>query len=107
MEASKAEAAALGLKASVKGHVGDSNFHENITYDTTNPEQVANAKKAVKNMVKRAIEMEGTCTGEHGIGFGKKESLLLELGDDTIMVMVSRSFDDYDFAVMDDNSDCL
>ena len=43
----------------------------------------------VKNMVKRALEMEGTCTGEHSIGWGKKESLLWEVGPDTLGVMVS------------------
>lgn len=89
VEASKNEARALGLNACVKGHVGDSNFHENITYDKTNPEEYRKAEKAVKNMVLRALEMEGTCTGEHGIGFGKKDGLLKEVGEDTVTVMVS------------------
>ncbi|TVY32325.1 D-lactate dehydrogenase [cytochrome], mitochondrial [Lachnellula subtilissima] len=40
-------------------------------------------------MVKRALEMEGTCTGEHGIGIGKKEALLMEVGINTIHVMKS------------------
>lgn len=91
VEASKAEAEALGLNACVKGHVGDSNFHENITYDKSNPEEAAKVKLAVKNMVKTALEMEGTCTGEHGVGFGKKEALALEVGQDTIAVMVSET----------------
>ncbi|KAJ5490269.1 Vanillyl-alcohol oxidase C-terminal subdomain 2 [Penicillium expansum] len=85
--ASKQEAAALGLNACVKGHVGDGNFHENITYDGTKPEEYEKAKKAVKNMVQRAIDMEGTCTGEHGIGFGKKEALQKEVGNATISFM--------------------
>lgn len=91
VEASKAEAQALGLNACVKGHVGDSNFHENITYNKNVPEETAKAKLAVKNMVKRALEMEGTCTGEHGVGFGKKEALATEVGGDTITVMVGCS----------------
>lgn len=86
--ASKEEAASLGLKACVKGHVGDGNFHENITYDSTKPGEFEKAKTAVKNMVNRALEMEGTCTGEHGIGFGKKEALIREVGDDTLLFMV-------------------
>lgn len=88
---SKEEAASLGLNACVKGHVGDGNFHENITYDSTKQEEFEKVKLAVKNMVKRAIEMEGTCTGEHGIGFGKKEALRQELGDQTISFMVGCS----------------
>lgn len=88
VEASKAEAKRLGLKACVKGHVGDGNFHENITYSPSDPVQAANAEKAVKNMVKRALEKEGTCTGEHGIGFGKKEALAEEVGSDTLQMMV-------------------
>ncbi|KAL2695375.1 hypothetical protein AAEP93_003468 [Penicillium crustosum] len=84
---SKQDAAALGLNACVKGHVGDGNFHENITYDGTSPEEYEKAKKAVKNMVQRAIDMEGTCTGEHGIGFGKKEALQQEVGNATISFM--------------------
>lgn len=86
--ASKQEAGALGLNACVKGHVGDGNFHENITYDSTRPEEVEKAKSAVKIMVQRAIEMEGTCTGEHGIGFGKKEALQQEVGSRTLSCMV-------------------
>lgn len=78
----------MGLNACVKGHVGDGNFHENITYDGTSPEEYEKAKTAVKNMVSRAIDMDGTCTGEHGIGFGKKDALEQELGDKTILFMV-------------------
>ncbi|KAJ4172100.1 D-lactate ferricytochrome c oxidoreductase [Fusarium falciforme] len=87
IEDSKAHAASLGLKACVKGHIGDSNFHENITYKKTDPQEAERAKMAVKTMVKRALEMEGTCTGEHGVGIGKKDALLQEVGQDTIQVM--------------------
>lgn len=88
VDISKSEAEALGLKACVKGHVGDSNFHENITYTKDDPVQAANAEVAVKNMVRRALEMQGTCTGEHGIGLGKKTALISEVGEDTLMIMV-------------------
>ncbi|KAF9869754.1 d-lactate mitochondrial precursor [Colletotrichum karsti] len=87
VEASKEEAQKLGLNACIKGHIGDGNFHENITYNKTIPEEAAKAQLAVKNMVARALEMEGTSTGEHGIGLGKKEALLSEVGNDTITVM--------------------
>ncbi|RHZ60128.1 uncharacterized protein CDV56_108443 [Aspergillus thermomutatus] len=87
IEASKEEAAALGLNACIKGHVGDSNFHENITYDGTKPEEYEKARAAVKNMVQRALDMDGTCTGEHGIGFGKKDALRWEVGDATLTLM--------------------
>ncbi|KAE9566379.1 D-lactate dehydrogenase [cytochrome] [Colletotrichum fructicola] len=87
VEVSKDEAQKLGLNACIKGHIGDSNFHENITYNKTIPEEAAKAKLAVKNMVARALEMDGTSTGEHGIGLGKKDALLSEVGNDTITVM--------------------
>ncbi|KAG5655274.1 hypothetical protein KAF25_010426 [Fusarium avenaceum] len=95
VQASKKEAEEIGLKATVKGHVGDSNFHENIYYDAAKPEERAKAESLVKSMVRRALEMDGTCTGEHGIGFGKKHSLLQEVGDDTITVMklIKTTFD--------------
>lgn len=90
IEDSKAHAASLGLKACVKGHIGDSKFQENITYNKTDSKEAEKATVAVKTMVKRALEMEGTCTGEHGVGIGKKDALLQEVGEDTIQVMVSR-----------------
>lgn len=78
----------LGLFASILGHIGDGNFHESIIYNRRNPEERTKVETCVKNMVKRALEMEGTCTGEHSIGWGKKESLLWEVGPDTLGVMV-------------------
>lgn len=87
--ASKKETGEIGLKTTVKGHIGDGNFHENIYYDATNPKEIAKAERLIKSMVRRAIEMEGACIGEHGIGFGKKSGLQQEVGEDTITVMVS------------------
>ncbi|KAI0848410.1 RNA dependent RNA polymerase-domain-containing protein [Daldinia vernicosa] len=77
----------LGLFASILGHIGDGNFHESIIYNRTKKEELDKVEKCVKNMVKRALDMEGTCTGEHSIGWGKKDSLLLEVGPDTLGVM--------------------
>lgn len=88
-EVSKTELDALGLFASVLGHIGDGNFHESIMYNSKDPQERAAVERCVKDMVDRALEMEGTCTGEHGIGLGKKDSLVKELGIDTINVMKS------------------
>ena len=53
---------ALGLFASILGHVGDGNFHESIMYDATDPEERKKVEKCVHDMVDKALEMEGTCT---------------------------------------------
>lgn len=79
----------LGLFASVLGHIGDGNFHESILYNSKDPKERAAVEKVIHDMVDRALEMEGTCTGEHGIGLGKKDSLIKELGAATIGVMQS------------------
>ncbi|WEW57492.1 D-lactate ferricytochrome c oxidoreductase [Emydomyces testavorans] len=95
IELSKKDLDDLGMFASILGHVGDGNFHESIMYDKQNNEQCEKVKKVVYDMVDRAIEMEGSCTGEHGVGMGKKSSLVKELGPDTIDVMrsVKRALD--------------
>ncbi|KAK3044232.1 hypothetical protein LTS18_001833 [Coniosporium uncinatum] len=87
IEISKKEMDDLGLFASVLGHIGDGNFHESILYNNKDPVERARVEECVHRMVDRALAMEGTCTGEHGIGLGKKESLIKELGLDTIGVM--------------------
>ncbi|KAF2790113.1 D-lactate dehydrogenase mitochondrial precursor [Melanomma pulvis-pyrius CBS 109.77] len=89
IEISKKEMDDLGLFASILGHIGDGNFHESIMYNSKDPKERAAVEKCIKDMVDRALEMEGTCTGEHGVGLGKKDSLLKELGLDTINVMRS------------------
>ncbi|KAF9491216.1 FAD-binding domain-containing protein [Pleurotus eryngii] len=67
------------------GHVGDGNFHAALLF-TTPIERVA-VVKAVHRMVERAIALDGTCTGEHGVGIGKKEYLRRELGEGTVRLM--------------------
>jgi len=89
IEISKKEMDDLGLFASVLGHIGDGNFHESILYDSKNPKERAAVEKVIHDMVDRALEMDGTCTGEHGVGLGKKDSLVKELGVETIGVMQS------------------
>ncbi|KAK1528172.1 hypothetical protein CPAR01_12730 [Colletotrichum paranaense] len=87
IEESKNDAMQMGLFSSVLGHVGDGNFHQMIMYDPKRPSDVANVKGFINGMMQKALEMEGTVSGEHGIGIGKKHCLLEELGSDTIGVM--------------------
>ena len=66
--------------APIVGHVGDGNFHLIMLLDPDNKEEVSEAKLLNDKLVNRAIRMEGTSTGEHGIGIGKKEYLKIEQG---------------------------
>ncbi|KAF6812963.1 glycolate oxidase [Colletotrichum plurivorum] len=84
---SKEDSGKLGLFASVIGHVGDGNFHQTVMYDPKNEGQRAAVAKCVHDMMGRAIEMDGTVSGEHAIGIGKKDCLVDELGTDTVEVM--------------------
>jgi D-lactate dehydrogenase (cytochrome) len=72
--------AASHLIAPIVGHVGDGNFHVLILLDATNKSEIANAEAFVARLNERALQMEGTCTGEHGIGQGKVAFLERELG---------------------------
>ncbi|MEW6640338.1 MAG: FAD-linked oxidase C-terminal domain-containing protein [Pseudomonadota bacterium] len=72
---------ASGLVGPIVGHVGDGNFHMLILIDPDNADEVSRAKAVHGRMVARAIAMEGTCTGEHGIGVGKIGFLEDEHGD--------------------------
>jgi D-lactate dehydrogenase (cytochrome) len=62
---------ASGLIAPIVGHVGDGNFHTLILTDPDDHAEIARAKALHERMVLRALALDGTCTGEHGIGFGK------------------------------------
>ncbi|KAB8203017.1 FAD linked oxidases C-terminal domain protein [Aspergillus parasiticus SU-1] len=90
IETTKKELDDLGIFASVLGHIGDGNFHTCILYNREDQDETERVEKFVYDMVDRALEMEGSCTGEHGVGLGKKKSLQKELGPETIDVM--RSF---------------
>ncbi|MBI4293255.1 MAG: FAD-binding protein [Betaproteobacteria bacterium] len=76
------------------GHVGDGNFHCVILVRPGNEEDLAEAKTFNERLVDRALDMEGTCTGEHGIGLGKIGSLQKELGEAVeLMRDIKRAFD--------------
>lgn len=87
IEISKKECGSLGIFASVIGHIGDGNFHVAMMYDPKDERMTKRVSHVVHDMMSRALEMEGTVSGEHAIGIGKKECLLDELGDGTIGLM--------------------
>jgi D-lactate dehydrogenase (cytochrome) len=62
------------------GHVGDGNFHVILLIDRSQQAELAAAQRINDAVVARALDMDGTCTGEHGIGMGKREALRAELG---------------------------
>jgi D-lactate dehydrogenase (cytochrome) len=70
----------LNLLSPIVGHVGDGNFHCSLLADVEDADEMARAEDFLHRLVKRAQSMEGTCTGEHGIGQGKQKYLVGELG---------------------------
>jgi len=86
--ATQAEIDASGMIAPIVGHVGDGNFHVVILTEPDKPEQVHAAEALGRRIVERALQLDGTCTGEHGIGIGKKDFLLAEHGEG-VAVMAS------------------
>ncbi|KAK5657036.1 hypothetical protein OQA88_3562 [Cercophora sp. LCS_1] len=84
IDQTKKELKMSGLTSSIVGHVGDGNFHIILLY---NDKERALAEDCVHRMVKRAVEMEGTVTGEHGVGLVKRDYLPHELGETTVDAM--------------------
>jgi len=70
----------MGLIAPIVGHAGDGNFHVGLSIDMADPAELAAAEKFLTRLAERAITMEGTCTGEHGVGQGKMKYLEAEHG---------------------------
>ncbi|KAG6831366.1 hypothetical protein H0H87_005377 [Tephrocybe sp. NHM501043] len=89
----KKDLANVGVVSTIVGHVGDGNFHALLLFRNDEEEKVV--KAAVSRMVHRAIALDGTCTGEHGVGVGKKVYLVEELGEGTVELMktVKRAID--------------
>ncbi len=77
------------LLAPIAGHVGDGNFHLSLLIDMDDPDEVERAQKFMERLVARALAMDGTCTGEHGVGQGKLKYLALEHGEAALGVMRS------------------
>ena len=93
--ATQADAAATGLVAPIVGHVGDGNFHVTPLVDMSSPDEVAAVQGFVERLVRRGLDMEGTCTGEHGVGQAKMKYLREEHPAATLDVMraIKRSLD--------------
>jgi len=85
--ATHADIAREGLIAPIVGHVGDGNFHVLISVDPSDALEIERARRFNDRLVDRALALDGTCTGEHGIGLGKQDKLLDELGADAVDVM--------------------
>lgn len=79
--------AQVSIPIALFGHVGDGNFHLVVLVDPENSAEMKEAAWISQRVVERAIAMEGTCTGEHGIGLGKRKYLPLEHGDVAVDVM--------------------
>jgi D-lactate dehydrogenase (cytochrome) len=84
----------LDLVGLVVGHVGDGNFHTTILVDMADKDEVSRAEEFVGRLNDLAISMDGTCTGEHGIGQGKRPYLTRELGAATdVMASIKAALD--------------
>jgi D-lactate dehydrogenase (cytochrome) len=92
---SVAEADASGLPYFLVGHVGDGNFHFGYLIDPDNVEERRIAEALNHQLVSRALALEGTCTGEHGVGLHKMDFLLTEAGTGAVDMMrtIKRALD--------------
>ena len=90
-----ADCAPPHLPSLILGHVGDGNYHVMLLVDPDKPEEFAEAEKINHALVSRAIRMDGTCTGEHGVGLHKMPFLVEEHGEDALDLMraLKRAFD--------------
>ena len=90
----RADLRGTSLVAPLVGHVGDGNFHLIFVLDPHKPEEFAEAKRINARLVHRALEMGGTCTGEHGVGLGKMDYLSEEHGAALeVMKAIKRALD--------------
>ncbi len=86
-----------GLLTPIVGHVGDGNFHSVVFFDTDNPEEIERAEAFVTRLTDRALAMDGTCTGEHGVGQRKQAALVREKGAGiNTMRAIKRALDPHD-----------
>jgi D-lactate dehydrogenase (cytochrome) len=91
----QADAAACGLIAPIVGHVGDGNFHVCPLVDVNDPKEIEILEAFLERLVRRGLEMEGTCTGEHGVGQAKMKYMVEEHPTATLDVMrqIKRALD--------------
>ena len=82
------------IPSALAGHVGDGNFHLIFMIDPQSPEEIAEASRLNDRMISRALQMDGTCSGEHGIGYGKMDFLMAEHGEAiSVMRSIKRALD--------------
>jgi D-lactate dehydrogenase (cytochrome) len=82
------------LLAPIVGHVGDGNFHVLLLVDENSPDELAVAQQVNDRLIKRALRMAGTSTGEHGIGYGKLPYMQLEHGAALgVMALIKKALD--------------
>ena len=96
--ATQQDAAQSGLLAPIVGHVGDGNFHMLLMLDLNDRDEIERAEGLLERLVDRALAMDGTCTGEHGIGQGKMKYLNAEHGAPALDAMraIKRALDPLD-----------
>ena len=85
--ATQADIAASRLIAPIVGHVGDGNFHLSILVDMADADEIRRTEGLLERLVERALAMDGTCTGEHGVGQGKMKYLKAEHGEAALLAM--------------------
>ena len=89
VNATQREIAELNLVAPILGHVGDGNFHLTLLVDMQDTDELKRAKILMERLVELALSMDGTCTGEHGVGQGKMKYLLAEHGAPALAAMAA------------------
>jgi glycolate oxidase len=77
----------FGLRVAAFGHAGDGNIHVNLMVDRQNPDELARARAAERVLFERVLALEGSISGEHGIGYAKKPYLAMELSAEVIALM--------------------
>ena len=88
------QAKKFGLRAPMVGHLGDGNFHVLLPFDPAKKEMYKKIREFNDLLIKKALELNGTITGEHGIGLQKKEYLLKQHPDNIpLMKLIKKSFD--------------
>jgi D-lactate dehydrogenase (cytochrome) len=98
LSATQRDIAETKLLAPIVGHVGDGNFHVGLLVDMNDEEEVTRVRAFLERLTERALAMDGTCTGEHGIGQGKMKYLPAEHGQPALDAMraIKRALDPLD-----------
>ena len=92
--ATEKDMAAASMPIHILGHVGDGNFHLIMLIDPNNPKELDESHAINERLVHRALALDGTCTGEHGVGIGKLDFLVAEMGDAiSVMRAIKKTLD--------------